>query len=299
MSDNLPIIFKSNLPADYSGLDEHDLLEATGMSNGDLGLGLPSLRVNYDDQDEDENSIPRGHWTITVDGVRYFAKEVFMRIMNTSNQYSHYDADQGKTIAKSIHFNRFGEEVYDDAGGFKCGKVSRKAFEKMNDADKARQKKIKLAKVLFGFVSIETGVDVKGKPARLDATPCVFYARGTNYMPMAELIQDLVKAKQVPQKKLVKLSLKREKNEGVTYWQVVPAIADENVEITAKDFGIIKEFALTIAAENEEIYTKWKKHRISNAVEAKGTADVLEKDVELPFNDSIDDLNPDNVLAAG
>ena len=298
MSENLPAVLQANLPTNYADLDQRDFLAATGMGGDELGLGLPSLRVNYDDQDNDGNSIPRGQWSLYVDGVKYFAKEVDFRVMYATHQYSHYDASEGMTISQSTHFNRFGEEVYDTTGGFKCGKVSKKQFEKLSDPEKEVQKKIKLARVLFGLVSLK-GVDVKGQPASLDNTPCVFYARGTNFMPMTELLQEITKAKQVPQKKLLKLSLKREKNEGVTYWEVVPAIVNDNVEITESDYNIIKEFALTVAAENETIFAKWKKQRVTSAVEGKGTAALLERDVELPFNDTVDDLNPDNVLAAG
>ena len=218
--------------------------------------------------------------------------------MYATYQYSHYDATEGKTLSQSIHFSRFGEEVYDSTGGFKCGKVSRKKFETLSKPEQEIQKKIKLARVLFGLASLK-GVDVKGQPVVLDNTPCVFYARGTNFMPMTELLQEITKAKQVPQKKLLSLSLKREKNEGVTYWEVVPTIADENVEITEGDYSVIKEFALTVAAENETIFAKWKKQRVTQAIEGKGTVSILEKDEELPFNDTVDDLNPDNVLAAG
>ena len=117
MSENLPAVLKANLPTDYATLDQRDFLSATGMGSDDFGLGLPSLRVNYDDQDNDGNSIPRGQWSLYKDGVRHFAKDVSFRVMYATYQYSHYDATEGKTLSQSIHFSRFGEEVYDSTGG--------------------------------------------------------------------------------------------------------------------------------------------------------------------------------------
>lgn len=304
MSDNLPAELPANLPSTFEGLSDDELMLATGQGQ-EMGLGLPSLRVNYDDEDSDGNSVPRGQWTIQSDGTQYFAKDVSLRVLYSTYQYSHYDADEGKMVSKSVHFTRFGEEVYDDAGGKKCGKVKRKDFESLSKSEQKVQKKIKLSKVLFGVVTL-TGVDNKGKKATLKNEPCVFYARGTNYMPMSDLIQDMHNSKKVMQRTQLLLELKREKNDGVTYWSAVPAIEKEGVEVTTDDYELMRKFALTAHAESEDIFNKWRAIVIKNSAGQKDVADKINAKVEdgddIPFDDSTDDigLDPDQtVLSAG
>ncbi len=292
MVDNLPATLSTNLPTSFEGVSDSELMAATGQGE-EYGLGLPSLRVNYDDEDDDGNKIPRGQWVLYCDGGPIFAPNVDFRVIYATYQYSHYDAEEGKTISKSAHFMDFREEVYDTAGGMKCGKLPRKTFETLSKAEQDMQRKIKLSRVLFGLVDI-AGVDKKGKKAKVAQIPCVFYARGTNYMPLSNLLQDMLKKRVVMQRTLINLALKREKNEGVTYWEAVPTITEEHIDLTQDDFELLKNFAASAEAENEEVYGKWKKAVIKENVAQKDVASSLDPD------DGLGDFGPDqNILAAG
>ena len=57
-------------------------------------------------------------------------------------------------VSMSTHFRSFSEEIPDNQGGFKCGKVPRKDFDDLSDAEKVIQKEIKTTKVLFGTVTM-------------------------------------------------------------------------------------------------------------------------------------------------
>jgi hypothetical protein len=269
-----------NLPANIETISNKELMELTGQSQPKMGLGLPSLRVNYDDEDENENKIPRGEWSLYTGGHTIYAKTVLFQPILKTYQYSHFDNKEMKMVSTSIHFNNFGDEVPDDAGGFKCGKLPKKAVEKLSEAEQKVQKDIKLAQVFFGFTTIE-GVNEKGEKAKAENVPSVFYAKGTHYMPMSELLEAMTKANELMQATIIKLDLKREKNGGVTYWEAVPAIV-ERVTVTKDTFAKLREFSETVKAENSQIIDKWSKVRSKRGTEEtqKGVVEKLTRELD-------------------
>jgi hypothetical protein len=262
----------TNLPANLESLSARELMELTGQKQAQLGLGVPSLRVNYDDEDDDGNKIPRGQWFLAKDGIHVYAETVTFQPMFKTLQYSHYNNDEQKMVATSVHFQNFSDEVPDDAGGFKCGKVNKKQLEQLTDAEKKVQKDIKLSQVFFGLVTIE-GVNQKGKPAKHENVPAVFYAKGSHYMPMSELLEKLSKSNTLMQTVVLKLGLKREKNGGVTYWEVVPSI-EKDVAVNGETFALVRQFAETVKAENDTIMDKWRKNKDKRNVEQAQKAAV-------------------------
>lgn len=277
-----------NLPTTLDGLSAHELMVMTGFKQEFDGSQLPALRVNYDDEDDDGNEIPRGAWALTteVDNnlVTIFSKEpVFFRPLFNTRQYSHYDADTQKMIAVSVHFQKWGDEVPDSAGGFKCGKVTKKQFEQLTEAEQEVQKKIKLSNVLFGLVTM-SGVTRTGNKISVENVPCLFYARGTHYMPIDGFLDKLRKTNTPPQTVVIKFDLERKKNGGVTYWEVVPT-TEKDVPFVAADLEIMTKFTETIKAENAQILDKWKKAR------AKGSKPSQEKLAELIGDDKADNAS--------
>lgn len=279
---NLPTTLSENLPTNIEDYTDEMLLALAGLGQG-TGSSLPSLRVNYDDEDDDGNEIPRGQWVIWSDGGPVFSKEVQFRILYQAMQYSHYDVDEGKQISKSVFFRGFDEEIYDSIGTEKCGRVTKKVFETLTKAEQKDQKKRKLARVCFGTVSM-TGVDKRGEAATIENLPCVFYARGTNFMPITEALNDMEKQKVVPQRVTMLLSLLRHKNDGVTYWQVVPSYDGENTKLVEEDLALIDAFHKTVVAESEEVYEAWRKANIKNGA---GSADI-----SVDLDAASEDLDP-------
>lgn len=300
-----------NLPAEYR--NERELMEDSGQGSFQ-GIDLPTLRVNYDSEDDDGNPLPRGTWAISLpDGRTAYAADAkrkgapaFLRVYHATHQYSHFDPENMKMISKSVHFYNFSEEIPDNTGGFKCGKVNKKKLEELTDGEKEVQRQIKCSRVLFSTVTFPTAVDMHGEPIEVVDVPCVFYAKGTNYMPMSEMLQNLFKKRTPMQTVILELNLDKQKNGGVTYWQVVPSVK-EQVELSPEVFELHNQFKETVKGENESILGKFetahnKRARVASSKNAAariaGPADDLD--------DNIDDLSGDlasdfeeNPIAAG
>ena len=292
-----------NLPVNLETVSAREMAELTGFRQETTGNGLPVLRVNYDDQDKDGNEIPRGQWTVLdVDGVAVYAKEVQLVPMYATYQYSHYDADLGKQISVSTHFRKWSEEVPDSAGGYKCGKIPRKEVEKLSGPEKDLQRKIKLSRVVFGLLTA-TGLTKQGTERTITNLPVVFYARGSNYMPMEDFLNKLNDDNIMPQTVVANLALKREKNNGVTYWEVVPTNSGSR-KITKDDFDAIRVFDGLVRNENDSILDKFAKARTkgtrrSDEILSEKYRDKVIEGTSKSLADDLNDTVPGDILAAG
>lgn len=290
----------SNLPV-LTEASTEELAIALGFKQEFNGPILPTLRVNYEDEDKDENPIKRGEWSINFDGTPVYAKTCIVRFMFSRFQYSHYDLTEGKTICTSVYFENFSDEIPDTCGGFKCGKMPRKEVADADSATKDLQRKIKLSRVLFCLVTME-GVDAKGNKVVVESYPCLFHARGTHYMPIGEYLDNLLRNGHLPWSVLTKFSTKRKKNDGVTYWEVSPEKATD-VSFNAADYIIVKDFAALVESENTRImdefvrkHDKRKKNEAPLSADFEVTAmkDITPDKVKQEFDDDLE-----NILSAG
>jgi hypothetical protein len=285
------MITLENLPANLDHTtDILAFMKATGQGAERDGLDLPSLRVNYNDEDDDGNKIPLGHWSIFGPEGQVFAEEVTLRPMFATYQYSHFDVNAAQTLSTSVHFmDLLQKEVPDSTGGSKCGKLPRKVIDTLSEAEQKEQRDIKLSRVVFGLVTCE-GVDRRGKKAKLKDLPCVFYARGTHYMAVSNLLENLFRSRTPMQSQILRLELKREKNKGVRYWTVIPTKEGE-VEITADDMATSADFCRTAVAESEAIENKYRiaRAKMGNP-DMRSVAEAASPDVDLPWDDDIKDV---------
>lgn len=262
MSTNLPSLTPNSKET------KKQVMQFLGQSsplNGDSAVDFPSLRVNYDDEDSEGNVIPRGHWTFSYNGRNVYSSEVFMRIMFVRMQYSHYNQEKRQQISTSIYFTTFGEEVPDDTGGMKCGKLSKRELDKLSESERKIQSEIKLSKVLFGFVSADAKTST-GEDLKIQNYPVVFYARGTHYMPIADYLDNLTREGILMLGVQTKFTLNKRKNGSVTYWEVVPSIG-ENIEINLEqDQQAIKHISDMVEEENRKIIEKWSTVRAAGSI---------------------------------
>lgn len=279
-----------NLPAEY--IDPAEFMRLSGQSGG-IGNQLPTLRVNYADSDDNGNTLPRGKWTIYTDKGAMYADNAIFRPYHSTFQYSHYDQDEEKMVAKSVHFYSFADEIPDDAGGLKCGKLSAAKRNNLSEAEQKIQKDIKCSKVFYGLVSLK-GKLADGNDYEVENMECVFYAKGSNFMPMANFIEELTKSRIAMQTIRIQLDLQMKKNGGVTYWECVPTKYDE-VDLTKEDYDLHTTFHETVQAENAVILGKWDKARQlvtrnTNSGQAHLSVTTGAKD---ELSDPLDDLTGD------
>lgn len=274
------------IPNNIEDMSDAELAKFVGSAQEHSASQFPTLRVNYDDEDDDKNTLPRGHWCIATDGKRIFAPSVQFQIMFTAMQYSHYDPDEGKMVNQSVYFRNFGDDIPDIKGGQKCGSIPRKQREDLSKEEQDYQRNIKLAKVLFGLVTID-GVNQKGEPASAENVPCIFYAKGTHFMPMANYIDAVDKrGKAIPQS-LIQMDLTRQKNGGVVYWEVTPTEA-KTVKLNKDHVAAMSVFAQFVQEENDILLGKWKAARAKmgspDMKEVAGAQEVIDPDLDDPLD---------------
>lgn len=274
-----------NLPANIKDVSPDELMALTGQDVPMGGLNMPSLRINYHEEDDDGNQLPRGQWTMSVDGTQVFAPTVNVRILFATHQYGHYDTDKNKQVSTSVHFQNWSDDIIDDAGGFRCGKVSRDRLDTLSEAEQAVQKDIKLSRVLFCLVDI-VGVDKAGEPVEGKAVPAVFYAKGTNFMPMTDYLKMLTRNKKLMQKVVTKFDIQRKKNGTLTYFEVVPSEDGEVDSITKEDMELLADAVDAVKLENDRVTKKWEKVNGGKAEKIEESKDLLTK-----IMDGDDDLN--------
>ena len=271
----------TNLPANLDELSSHDLAKLTGQQEERTGNTLPTLRVNYDDEDADGNTIPRGQWSCYMaDGRRIFAKEVQIRIFMTKYQYNHYNIDKGEHVSTSIYFDKFGDECPDTAGGFKCNKVPRKKLDELTEAEQKVQKDIKTSRVCFGLLTAE-GINPRGEPVSVENEPVMFYAKGTHFMPISGYINKTAASEGWLAGVVTKLGLTKKKNGAATYWEAVPETVG-TVKCGKEEFVILRQFYDTVEAENKVVYDKWEAAQKNKPLE-----NGEEVQMDIPFDDDI------------
>lgn len=275
-----------NLPAISANMSNEDLMRATGQKVEDFSSSLPRLKVNYQDEDADGHELPRGYWYLSIEGKAILAKDVMFRPFYTTFQYSHYDQEEQKLVSVSAHFSDFRSEIIDSAGGFKCGKLSPKEREQLSPKEQEQQKSIKCSKVIYGLATI-SGKTPSGEDAEAANVPCVFFARGSNFMPMSGFFTSLTKRNMLMQTVNAKLVPIKKKNGGVTYWEIAPEVVD-TVVLTPEDFELLTVFNDTIHAENEHIKEQWYKNRSQKkAGVPEAAAKILGGSIKHDFDDEL------------
>lgn len=284
---------ETNLPANLQDIDA--LMKLTGIRGDFTPSPYPTVRVNYDDQDDDGNAIPRGKFSLYTDeGTRVFADTIQFRIMMVAKRYQHYSKELQKVVSTSVYFQKFTNEIPDDIGGNKCGKVSKKLLPQLSAEEQLAQKEIQLSQVIFGLVSA-VGKDTKGNDVIITEKPATYFARGSTFMPAAEYLEELDKKNILPFSIVTNISLKREKNNNVTFWMGV-FTPGEKLEVGNKEIAFLKEVLAYIKGENDIVVDKWRSAKTKQGrPEMKLVANGLDDDI----NDLIEGQSDDIVLAAG
>ena len=274
----------TNLPATVGDLTYNEFMAMSGMDIDHMGRDIPTLRVNYDDEDEKKRPLRRGIWVLNhKDHGKVYSDSVDVVIYLNRYQYSHYDLELKKTVATSVFFKTFNDEIMDDAGGFKCGKMTRKEQLLLDPITLKAQKEIKLSRVIFLTVTMQ-GKTAEGVDVSVENYPALFYGRGTHYLPISNYVDNMHRNKMHGAFFQTRFTLDRKKNEGVSYWEVVPVTVGPR-ELTGEDYEITKKFNLLVEHENEGIVEKFNKVRAKNQGKALANSFVKEGSITADFED--------------
>jgi len=242
----------------FSADDTKTLMEVTGQGSSNKSEGLSRININYDTETEDGVTLTRGNWKVFVGGEYLYAKETLFRPILRTFEWSHYNADEGTFTCKSVQKPTMSGDFPDTEGGSKCGRIPATEEEKLGEDDPIRLKSRSAVcnQVIYGMVS-GTYKKANGEEVTLESHPVVAYFKRSGFIPISNFINSLTKQKKIMQKVWIKLATSKQKKGSVTYWIPVPTLSSE-CEITDDDKALMKKFAETVKAHNENIMNQYR-----------------------------------------
>lgn len=257
MIENNTQINAVTIPTDVSSLSDSELMKLTGQldNTSQEGSVLSRLSINYQTEDENDNPLPRGQFTLKVDGDSVYAKTATFRPFMRMFAYSYWDNNE-EVFTSSVQRPSLGDQFPDSHGGYKCGKLSREQLEALaeNDSQRVIQSSIKCNQVMYGVADME-GKKSDGKDVSLKQIPCVLYAKGVNYIPMSTTLKSLATQKKPMIRNNLLLSTKKQKSGGNTFFAMDIKIG-ESVAMSEQDTVLLKEFAAVTKSVNEGVMEK-------------------------------------------
>ena len=256
---------------DIQGMSEQELMALTGQT--EERTGLPRLAINYNADDEDGNTLPRGAYRIddpSQGGMTIYGAEAHFRPLFRVYSYSIWDQDAQKFTVQTVQAKNLGAPFPDTIGGNKCGKISKAERDALDpkSAEAIFQSTIKCNQIFYGLVSIPNGTNVKGKKASCENIPCVWYVKGASFVPLGDYIKRLQKENKPMFKVVSKLTTTRHKAgsgaNAVTFF-VAEATPLKEVEFTPEDQSLLGDFLKTIQGYNEHIMGQHNKAVAANA----------------------------------
>jgi hypothetical protein len=245
------------VPNDIKALSDAELMKLTGQldNGGTEGSVLSRLTINYQTEDENDNPLPRGHFALKVDGDGVYAKTATFRPFIRMFAYSYWD-NNDEVFTSSVQRPSLGDQFPDSNGDYKCGKLSREQVEALADSDPQRiiQSSIKCNQVIYGVADMN-GKKSDGSDVNLKQIPCVLYAKGVNYIPVATALKSLATQKKPMIRNNLLLSTKKQKSGGNTFFSIDMKVG-ESVELSEQDTALLKEFAVVIKSVNEGVMEK-------------------------------------------
>ena len=237
----------------FSDDDTATFMELTGQAKSTSNVGLPRLNINYDTETDDGVALTRGSWKMFLDGEFLYAKEVFIRPILRTFEWSVYDMEQGTFTCKSVQKPTLSGEFPDTLAGNKCGRLSAKEEELLSDDDplKVKSRSAVCNQVIYGQVS---GAFIKADGTKVDVKdkPFVSYFKRSGFKPIRDFIDSLTRQKKIMQKVMIKLTTSRVKSGSVTYYIPVPTLHSE-VQVSDSDKSLMKDFSETVKAHNENV----------------------------------------------
>jgi len=220
-------------------------------------VGLPRLNINYDQETDDGHNLTRGDWKMYLDGRFIFAKEVKLRALLRTYEYSMWDAEanegKGGFSCKSVQKTSFGGMFPDTQGGNKCGRLTRDEEDALDKDDHRylTSRAVVCNQVIYGRISGDfTAAD--GTPCVVTDEPVIAYFKRSGFKPISDFIQSLTKQNKLMAQTSILLRTNKQKKGSVTYWTPMPTF-DSTVSITDSDKELMGTFAETVKGHNENV----------------------------------------------
>ena len=158
---------------------------AANNSGGTNASRLPQLVINSQADDDQGNSLPRGHMYIKGLEEIAYADEVIIRPMQHGYQYLEWDSQVNKLACKSKIISHFGEEARDTKGTIRCGKPTSAKLRELSPEKQERWRSVTCFRQVRALVSY-TGKTLEGKEVIYKDQPVILMLKGSNFMPFED-----------------------------------------------------------------------------------------------------------------
>ena len=235
------------------GSDESTFMELTGQAATPKSEGLSRLNINYDTETEDGETLTRGDWKMMYHGEMVYAKQILIKPILRTFEWSIFDAEQGVFSSKSVQKPTMSGDFPDTEGGNKCGRLSQDEEDKLKDDDpvKLKSRSAVCNQVLYSKVSGKFR-KANGEEIEISEHPAVAYFKRSGFLPIRNFIDSLTRQKKIMQKCWISLKTDKKKKGSVTYFVPVPTLSSET-DILDEDKELMKKFAETVKAHNQSV----------------------------------------------
>jgi hypothetical protein len=250
---------------------------------------LPQLVINSQVDDDDGNSLPRGHFTIKGVDTNAFAETVTFRPLSHHFQYLEWDNVNNRMSCKSKIISNFGEEPIDTRGTVRCGKPISSQLRDMAPEQKEKFAGITCFRQVRGLVS-GTAKTATGDEVTWDNIPVILMLKGTNFNPFDdEYLKVIPKGRNIWDFQ-AKLSSKRHKNGSVTWFtfQFAPDLKNP-LGLDEKVVETIKVIAESIKSENARVKKAYDL-ALSNQQMDQQAIDALNNSLDDDLDDGLDQV---------
>ena len=252
----------NNFITAFDAGDEEALMKMSGQADVDSTprVGLPRLTINYEAENDEGMPLKRGAWRIWNGSGPSYADKVHIRPLMRTYEWSVWDQDEQKFTCKSVQRTNLSGEFPDNAGGNKCGRLTRAEEEQLptDDPRVLLSKAVSCNQVIYGVIDAPDAVSADGSPTPLENVPFMAYFKRSGFRPVREFIDtQLTRRKILMQKAVIELTTEKQKNGGVIYWTPKLSLVKE-VSITDDDKDLIKQFAETVKGHNDSVMSEYK-----------------------------------------
>jgi len=255
--------------ATISKSEQMEIAAAMGMGGGSAGDSsdrLPELKINYQEENDQGQELPRGQFFVKgTDGDSVFAKKVNFRPLSQLFQWLHYDPEENKVRNKTLMIPQLRQEARDMMGTIRCGKPTSNALKEMDKDTQAKYANIKCFRQVRGLVSY-TGKNAEGEEVTIDNLPVVIMLKGSNFNPFEdEFIKKIPRGRKMHEYWL-NMSSTKTKGSGGNVWWIMNFSPDLNNAVGMDDqvFETVKVMHGMVSAENKKIQEAYDKAMYSN-----------------------------------
>jgi len=246
----------------YNGMTPDQLMAAMGAGDSaqqaeSTGNRLPLLKVNYQDEDNDGNTLKKGLFALNLPTGTVYGADVTVRVFADYMQYLDYDPNENAVVNKTI-IHRVGDEPIDETGGLRCGKPTSKELREMDADAKLKYKDITCFRYMYSTVTMADAKDGAGNDVEVQDVPCLLRLKGASFLSFStDVIEPCRNQKLKFMEVTSKLVTTRQKNGSVTYFTVgfEPDFSNKT-DISTDDLQFMSKILDTVNAENKSVIAK-------------------------------------------